>query len=171
MRAAIDQLIQRGRLIHRPSAMLDISARDVFLTPEIDALARRPFADTEEGERHAELAAYLDAFAELNVISVSEDPDRKPWDVALARVKPVEADFWSMRITEPEGTAGMRLLGAFCWLDGFVALACEYREHIPRGSFHEEVEEARRKWTDYFGDKAPHTGASVDEYLTNYYRA
>jgi hypothetical protein len=138
----------------------------MFVTPEIQTLASPPFANTADGERHAALAQYLDAFCELNEITVAEAPGDKPPDVMLARVKPVQDDFWSMRITDPENTPGMRILGAFCDLDCFVGLVCNFRENID--DFDEEVLSVRESWKAYFGDLQPHTGRALDEYLTNY---
>jgi hypothetical protein len=168
IKTVVDRLVEEGRLIHRASAMLGISARDLFVTPEIDALTKTPFADTELGERHAALAAYFDAFSELNEVTVSESPHSKPWDVMLARVAPPTLDFWSMRIIDPEDTPGIRVLGGFCYLDGFVELIWAFREEI--SNFNDEVESIREVWTDYFGDARPHSGETLDEYLTNYYR-
>jgi hypothetical protein len=138
----------------------------MFVTPEIKALATHPFPDNIEGERCAELAQYLDAFCECNEVTVAEVPDDKPPDVMLARVKPVEDDFWSMRITDPENTPGMRILGAFCDRDSFVGLLCDFRENIR--DFDNEVDLVRESWKSYFGDLRPHTGKTLDEYLTNY---
>lgn len=164
--ARVNQLVVDGRLILRPSTFLDISARNMYLTPYIDALAKAPFADTIDGERHAALSEYLNAFAELNAITVSQNPDRKPSDVMLARVHPVGKDFWSMRICHPENTSGVRVLGAFCAKDAFIGLSCEFREHM--NDFNNEVNNATEIWGDLFGNLQPHSGRSLDDYLTNY---
>jgi len=164
--ARVEELVAVGKLIHRPSSFLDISARNVILAPEIEALAQKPFADTPEGERHAALAAYLDAFSELNAITVSQDPYNKPGHTMLARAFPIEDEFWSMRITHPEDTAGMRLLGAFCAVDSFVGLACDFRENIM--SFDDEVSAAKDRWADLFNGITPLSGSSLRDYLTNF---
>src|SRR5262249_43956489 len=113
-------------------------------------------------------ASYLDAFSELNAITVAENPVFKPPDVMLARVLPVEAEFWSMRIVDPHETAGMRVLRAFCGKDAFVALTCEFRENI--SDFGSEVENAQDIWSDFFGALTPYSGRCLDDYLTNYYK-
>jgi hypothetical protein len=102
------------------------------------------------------------------MITVSEEPFSKPSDVMLARVSPVEADFWSMRITDPEETAGMRVLGAFYGKDAFVALTAEFREDIH--DFGSEVGNAQEIWRDHFGTSLPHSGRCLDDYITNYYK-
>ena len=164
---AIKGLIVDDKLIDRPSSFLGMRGRRLYVTPEIDGIARKPFADTHKDERLAELAASLDAFCELNEITVSENPDDKPRDVMLARVRPVNREFWSMRVTEPEGSPGIRVLGGFAGRDEFVALAWDMRENI--SDFDEEVKEVSSVWNDYFGTILPFQGVELDDYLTNYY--
>ena len=165
---AASRLVAGGRLIDRPSGLLGIRARTVLVTPDIDAIARRPFADTLTGERHAAVAQFLDSFCELNEVTVAENPFCKPPDVMLARVAPVEEELWSMRITDPEETAGMRILGAFFAKDAFIGLSCQFRESI--SNFTGEVDDAREIWRDHFGLIAPYSGRRLDDYLTNYYQ-
>lgn len=161
----VRQLLSDGKLIHRPSSYLDISARNVFLAPDIEALAKWPFAETADGERHAALAAYLDSFSELNMITVSQRPRRKPPYTMLARVDPPEDEFWSMRVMLPESSPGMRLLGAFCAMDSFVGLVCDYRENM---AFDDEVRDLKEKWADLFGTTDPLSGSNLNDYLTNF---
>lgn len=165
---AVRRLVDDKKLIHRPSSLVGISARDLFVTPEIHALAHPPFADTELGVRQAALAAYFDAYCERNEMTVSQNPRKKPWDTMLARVDPPETQFWSMRITDPEDSPGMRVLGGFCWTDGFVALTFDYREKIGT-DFDGKVNEIAAAWNDYFGQIGPHRGETMDAYLTGYY--
>jgi hypothetical protein len=84
----------------------------------------------------------------------------------LARVDPVEDQFWSIRVTEPEDTAGIRSLGGFAAKDEFISLTWDYREGIP--IFDDEVDMVRDAWRDLFGLEGPFGGDSLDEYLTNY---
>jgi hypothetical protein len=161
-------LVEEGRLIERPSSLLKIQARSLYVTPELDAHTMAPFADTLEGERFASVAQYFDAFSELNMITVSENPHRKPWDVMLARVDPVKDEFWSMRIVDPEETAGIRVLGGFCAKDSFVALTWDFRDKIKIGDFNAKVEGLKEAWGDYFGVVKPYSGSCLDDYLTNY---
>lgn len=163
----VDRLVGDGRLIERPSTLLQIQARSLYVTPELDADTSLPFADTLEGERFASVAQYFDAFSELNMITVSENPHRKPSDVMLARVDPVGDEFWSMRIVDPEETAGVRIFGAFCAKDSFVALTWDFREAIA-AAFDAEVEGVKEAWGDYFGTVKPHSGSFLNDYLTNY---
>lgn len=163
----LDCLLAGRRLIERPSEFTGLeTARTMYVTPEISDLTTPPFPDTEKGDRLAVLAAWLDAFSEHGEFSVSEDPDNKPPSTMLARVHPTDAEFWSIRVTEPECTAGIRILGAFVAKDEFMALTWEYREFI--ASFDGEVEAVRDEWRDLFGALRPHSGNNVSDYLTNF---
>lgn len=168
MRLILDRLVAEGKLIERPSAFTGLeTAITMYVSPEISALTARPFPNTFEGVRLGEFAAWLDAFSEHGMISVSQDPDNKPHDTMLARVRPVEAEFWSIRVTDPKCTPGIRALGAFVGKDAFVTLTWDYREMIV--NFDEEVAAAREAWRDLFDSVPPHSGNNLSDYLTNYW--
>ena len=88
----------------------DDMQRRVYVSSDITKAIEPPFADTNEGRRLAELRAWLDSFLLGSEISVCENPYRKPPDTDLARVAPVEAEFWSIRVLEPKDTDGLRSL-------------------------------------------------------------
>jgi hypothetical protein len=138
----------------------------MFVSRDVLVAVSPPFSDTEQGQRLGEFRAWLDSFVEGGEISVAENPNEKPAHAMLARVAPVEDEFWSIRVTEPEDTAGIRALGAFAGKDKFVCLIWDYREGIP--VFDEEVEAVRVAWRYLFGLQRPFRGESLDEYLTNY---
>lgn len=142
------------------------TARTMIVSADILAVVTPPFSDTEHGRRLGEFRAWLDNFLEGGKISVAEDPHQKPPDAMLARVAPVNDQFWSVRVTEPEDSAGIRGLGGFAAKDKFICLIWDYREGIP--VFDDEVDAARDAWRDLFGLQGPFSGDSLDEYLTNY---
>ena len=168
----IEELIKGHKLYkHRSLAFeslgipQDDTARTLYVTANISAVVAYPFEDTEDGDRLGQFRAWLDDFIEGSELSVSEDPYEKPPTTMLARVSPVEKEFWSIRVTQPEDTPGIRSLGAFSDTDEFVALAWEKREIIDV-NFDAEVESAIQVWADYFGTCPPHRGDSLDDYLT-----
>jgi hypothetical protein len=159
--------VRQRKLTELPSLFTgDDTARAMFASRDVLVAVSPPFPDTEQGQRLGEFRAWLDSFVEGGEISVAENPNEKPPDAMLARVAPVEDEFWSIRVTEPEDTAGIRALGGFAGKDKFVCLIWDYREGIP--VFDEEVEAARVAWRDLFGSQRPFRGESPDEYLTNY---
>ena len=108
----------------------------------------------------------LDAFSEGGEFSVAEDPQNKPRDAMMARVSPVDAEFFSLRVTDPEETPGIRCFGAFADRDTFVALTWDFRENI--ALFDDEVSVVRAAWKQFFGNVSPHSGEHLDDYLSNY---
>ncbi len=161
------ELISRKKLSTLPSLFTGMdTARTLLVSPEVLAAVSPPFADNETGHRLGEFRAWLDSFSEGGEISVAEDPNQKPPDAMLARVAPVEDELWSIRVTEPADTSGIRALGAFATKDKFICLIWDYREGI--AVFDDEVERAREVWRDLFGTQLPLKGGNLDEYLTNY---
>ena len=161
--AILKGLRNREKLFELPSLFTgDDTARTMIVSPDILAVVTPPFPDTEEGRRLGEFRAWLDSFSENAEISVAEDPFQKPPDVMLARVAPVEKEFWSIRVTEPEDTAGIRALGGFAAKDKFVSLTWDYREGIP--IFEDEVGIVCGAWRNLFGVVGPFSGESLDEY-------
>jgi hypothetical protein len=142
----------------------DETARTLFISADIIAAVSFPLPDTPEGRRLGEFRSALDSFIEGGELSVAEDPDDKPQDTALARVKPVEKEFWSIRVTDENETPGVRSFGAFSDKDEFVALTWAMRERIE--DFDAEVTEVIETWSDYFGVEVPHRGDTLYEYLT-----
>jgi hypothetical protein len=145
----------------------DDMPRKVYVSPEVMEAVSAPFPDTDEGRRLGAFRGWLDAFLLNAEISVCENPDCKPPETDLARVRPVEAEFWSIRVMEPQDTDGLRSLGAFHDKDEFIALTWQYREIIG-DQFDDEVDEVQSYWCNIFGAEIPHKGESLDDYLTHY---
>lgn len=143
----------------------DETARTLYISADISLAVSFPFPDTPEGERLGEFRAWLDNFIEGAELSVAENPDQKPPDAMLARVRPVEAEFWSIRVTLPEATPGIRSFGAFSDKDEFVALTWEKREVIA-DEFNTEVTAVMEAWQDFFAPEVPYRGDALNEYLT-----
>lgn len=166
------QLVETKRLFaHRSETFeqWDIPEEDqprkLFISADVSAAITGPFPDTEDGERRAQFRAWLDGFIEGMELTVCEDPKEKPPQTMLARVSPVEAEFWSIRVTDPEDTSGIRSIGAFCKCDEFVALTWNLREVI-RTDFDEFVQDSMQVWSDHFGSKCPHRGDHINAYLS-----
>jgi hypothetical protein len=161
-------LVRERRLLLRPSNFTGFeTVRTIYTVPEILAITCGPFGDTLHDERLAEFAQTLDAFSEGGRISVAQNPDQKPWDAVLARVHPVDEEFWSIRVTAPEETPGIRAFGAFVEKDGFAVVAWHLREEM--SSFDDDVMQARVAWKELFGSATPHRGSALDDYLSDYW--
>ena len=110
---------------------------------------------------------FLDGFLEGGYFSIADDPDCKPSDSMIARVKPVAEQFWDLRVTAPK--PGIRAFGGFSERDTFVALTWDYREAIEARGFDTAVDECRDEWQRLFGNVTPFVGKTPDDYLSNCY--
>jgi hypothetical protein len=118
----LQRLLDEERLFELPSLFTGLeTARTVIVTPDILEVVTPPFPLDERGPRLNEFRNVLDAFSEGGEFSVAEDPANKPHDAMMSRVEPVKAEFFSIRVTDPEETPGIRSLGAFVDRDTFVA--------------------------------------------------
>ncbi len=98
-------------------------------------------------------------------MSVGEDPDNKDPDALIARVHPIQDEFWDLRVTAPK--PGIRAFGGFAELDAFVCLTWEFRDAIDEDNFSAEVERCKEEWRKLFGNTPPFKGDNIDAYLTN----
>src|SRR5262245_27946994 len=99
-----------GRLFCLPSLIAGFeTVRTMYVSQEIFYHVVGPFTDDHDGERLAELRQTLDAFLEGAEFSVAEDPYTKPSDAMLARVAPMSAEIWDIRVIAPN--PGIRVLG------------------------------------------------------------
>jgi hypothetical protein len=129
------------------------------ITPPYSRAKNRP-----ERELLREFREFLDAFLEHGHVSVAQNPDDKPEYAMVARVKPVEREFWDFRVTAPR--PGIRAFGAFADFNTFVVLTWEYRDQI--ADFDDEVRNCIETWCDLFGNIPPFKKATLDEYLSEY---
>ncbi len=163
----LSEHLDTGRLVELASLFTgDETARTMIVSLEILAVVTPPFPDSDEGLRLGEFRAWLDSFMEGAEISVAEYPFQKPSDAMLSRVDPIESELWSIRVTQPHETPGVRSFGGFAGKDEFIALTWDFREMIPH--FDDAVSGALAAWDDLFGPNGPFKGDSLDEYLTNY---
>lgn len=143
------------------------TARTLWVSSDVQAAVTPPYSEAQnhqQRERLREFREFLDAFLELGHLSVAQNPDDKPEYAMLARVKPIEKEFWDFRVTAP--IPGIRAFGAFAGYNTFVVLTWEYREQIL--NFDDEVRNCVERWRDLFGDTAPFAKETLDEYLSEY---
>src|SRR5262249_14419515 len=143
----LQRLIVEERLIELPSPFLGYeTARTMYVTPDILRAVSKPFpSEPHLAERHFEFRQWLDSFSEGGYLTVAENPHSKPWDAMMARVDPAEWEFFSIRVTDPEQTPGIRSLGGFSAKDEFIALTWDLRENI---DFDAEVAIVEAAWRE-----------------------
>ena len=110
----LSEHLDTGRLVELASLFTgDETARTMIVSLEILAVVTPPFPDSDEGLRLGEFRAWLDSFMEGAEISVAEYSFQKPSDAMLSRVDPIESELWSIRVTQPHETPGVRSFGGF----------------------------------------------------------
>jgi hypothetical protein len=157
--------LDRVHLVRLPPLVREpLPNRTIWVSEEVYYEVQPPFGESIAEERRAFFRDALDAFTNHFRFTVGQDPFDKASGAMLARVHPVEGEFWDIRTIEPPD--GIRCFGAFAGCDEFVALTWDYRENIR--DFNAAVLECRGVWSNLFGSIVPYSGDSLDAYLTNY---
>ncbi len=141
--------------------------RSMFVGAEVYEIVTPPFPENTDGYRFGRLRADLDAFTEGRVISIAEDPYKKPNSTYLARTDPIEHEIWDIRSRDPK--PAIRVLGAFSEPDMFVALVWAFRESLggPRSrEWRDLIERCKAEWRKLFPTYQPHKGDSPRDYVS-----
>ncbi len=141
------------------------SVRYVFVTEDVRQELCGPWDTPEHTIRYTRARAVVDAFTGGLRIAARYPPSRSA-KAQLALLDPAHEEVWEFRSREPK--PGVRVFGCFSELDTFIALWTELRENIDE-DFKKEREECKRQWRKFFPTFAPHTGANLSDYITNYY--
>jgi hypothetical protein len=144
--------------------------RRMFVSQQIADATKEPLPEGQVGVDMGEMAGWLDIFCDGHDFTVSEDCKEKPPETMLARVCPPKAGFWSIRVADANRRNQMRVLGAFADKNTFVAILWDYRDNLQDENFDAAVDQVRAKWASMFMDD-PYKGTSLDDYLTDWYRA
>lgn len=170
IRDEISEQLAEGRLFLLPPLFAGMrTERTILASLEVHDIAQPPWPETWEGERHAEVRAYLDAFTEGRLISIAEEPYDKHRTAFLARVDPPTDEVWDIRCIDPE--PGMRVLGCFAETDIFVALIGNYRENLTDArDWRDEIELTKAEWRKLFPTYRPHSGANLHDYVSRNWR-
>lgn len=163
--------LQQAGKIHCLESLLtgEETVRTIWASSDVAAAVLPPYGlakNRQERERLVEFREFLDAFLEHGHLSVAQNPDDKPEFAMLARVKPIEKEFWDFRVTAPR--PGIRVFGAFADFNAFIALTWEFRENIPAGQFDAEVQDCMQRWTELFGDIVPYAKPNLNQYLSEF---
>ncbi|MCR6734372.1 MAG: hypothetical protein NVV83_09925 [Afipia sp.] len=165
MREQIAELVRRGELFCLESALFgEETPRSIFVSLEVKDALSQPFPKGQE-VLHSEFRQTLDAFLEHGEMTIGNDPRVKASDALMARVDPLEDEFFDFRITSPRPQ--IRAFGGFAELNVFVLITWNYRDAIKR-DFDGEVARCKREWQRLFGSTMPFKGRKLDDYLTNF---
>lgn len=143
--------------------------RTMFVSREINSVVHPPWSARRNGQRLAQMRAWLDTFVAGRRISVAEDPYKKSKKAFLARVDPLRDEIWDIRCLDP--VPGIRVFGRFSEKDTFIALTWEHRESINGKQFDAAVARCREQWRKLFPAVPIFKGNKLDDYLSANYHA
>lgn len=157
-----------ARLFFLPPLIRSSSVvREMFVSEEINSVARPPFPSSKEGHRHAQMRAYLDAWTEGRRLTVADDPYKKPKATNLARTDPPVDEVFDFRCIDPK--PGIRVLGCFADFNLFVALTWNHRENLDHDkAWRDEIERCKAAWRRLFHPYPPFKGSNLNAYLSNF---
>ncbi len=117
------------RLLWLPPLIPSESAkRLIFVSKEVSKIVMGPWGNTSEDLRFGRLRGDLDHFIMGGLITVAEDPFKKPRSTYMARLAPVRDELWDIRSRDPRPS--IRVFGAFASTDTFIALTWQFRENL-----------------------------------------
>jgi hypothetical protein len=143
-------------------------ARELFVSQEIYRVANPPWEATDLAARYARMRAYLDAWTEGRLISITDRPYRKPKPTYMARIDPAPDEVFDIRCIDPH--PGIRVIGCFADRDLFIALTYTGREDLPTSrDWRNEREACKAAWRRLFPTYTPFTGASLNDYISAHF--
>lgn len=144
-------------------------SRSVFVSKNVFGVVQPPWQPGETGSRYALARQILDGFILGDFLTVAERPFKKSPTAILARVDPAKEEVWDFRCLDPK--PGIRIFGSFVDRNVFIALNWDFRENLNHGGFAKQVRNCKSEWTLLFGQIKPHSGNSLDDYLSRPFRA
>jgi len=169
MQTILEQRIAEGEVfLWEPQLRCEGVERTLFITREInDEFDEDTWLERSVAVRYAQLDADFDRFVTGERISVGMAPYDKGDDAFMARIDPVGYGIWSIRSVAPR--PALRVLGAFCDIDVFVALITRRRADLGgRGSkeWAQARENAIALWESLFPGCSRLLGDNVDDFFS-----
>lgn len=173
IRDEVQYRIDEGRLFSLPCLLPGCqTVRYIFVTEEVnDVFDPNNWNNDHDAKRFALLRANLDSFTQGQMITIANEPYRKPISTYMARTDPVSDELWDIRSRDPK--PGVRVLGCFTEADVFVGLTWSFREPLGGPSSREWrdfIIRAKTNWTQLFGPYQPLKGSEISDYVSsNFY--
>jgi hypothetical protein len=168
IRDEIASRVAEGRLRHLPHSILSVpQVRSLFVSEEVGRIVFQPWANDSEGLRFSLLRAQLDVFTAGGLISVAQDPFKKPKATYMARVDPPADEVWDIRSIDPK--PAIRVLGCFSEMNLFIALVWEYRKPLgglDSRQWRDFRERCKAEWRKLFPTYEPLSGKTSNDYAS-----
>jgi hypothetical protein len=169
MRTKLSLLVDSGEIfLWEPSLQGDAAKRALFVTREVvEGMDPGTWTDEAFALRYAQLSTDFDRFVDGSMIPVGMSPYDKDDSAFMARVDPADYGIWTIRSVAPR--PALRVFGAFCEVDVFLALSVEERAVLGgRGSreWANARENALARWNALLPGERPIVGRKVDDYIS-----
>lgn len=169
MRDILQGLVERGEIaLWEPNLPGDSCLRTLFITREVnDGFDSKTWIDPQDADRYAKLEADFDRFISGDTISIGWNPFDKDPGAFMARVDPTDYGIWTIRSVAPK--PGLRVLGAFCEIDVFIAMQVYARKDLggPKDRrWAAARENAIARWNDLFAPRKPLVGGDVHDHFS-----
>lgn len=130
MRTILQERVDSGDvLLWTPQVVGDPCVRTLFITQEInDEFDEDTWEDPELALRYAALGADFDRYVTGDTVPIGLEPYDKGDNAFMARIDPKEYGIWTIRSVAPK--PAIRVFGAFCERDTFVALLTRRRSEL-----------------------------------------
>jgi hypothetical protein len=162
---AVNTLEGKSLFRLRPETGETETPRTMLVSQDMSDVFDRLWPETTEGDRLAGARALLDAFTLGDFFTVGETPFDKDTDAMMARVHPVGEEAFDFRCFDC--FAGVRIFGCFTDTDEFIALTWHLREDLRSSEDWDiAVAECKAEWRKLFGDLPPHSGETIDAYIS-----
>lgn len=169
MRTNLVEKITTGDLLQwTPQLPGDPCERTLFISAEInEEFDENTWTDMSLAYRYAQLGTDFDRYVTGETIPVGLEPYKKGDNAFLARINPAEYGVWAIRSVAPK--PAIRVLGAFCETDVFVALFTRRRVDLggPESRAWAEAREAAiARWDDLFPEEHRLLGDNVHDFIS-----
>ncbi|MCR9111164.1 hypothetical protein [uncultured Marivita sp.] len=169
MRTNLNDKVGHGDLLlWTPQIAGDPCERTLFITAQInEEFDDDTWQDKSMAFRYAQLAADFDRYVIGDTIPIGMEPYDKGDNAFMARISPVEYGIWAIRSVAPK--PAIRVLGAFCERDVFIALVTRRRAELG-GPGSREWSQAREAaialWENLFPGEARLLGDNVNDFFS-----
>lgn len=169
MRTTLLERVASGDILRwTPQMDGDPCGRSLFISAQInEEFDEDTWNDMSVAYRYAQLSADFDRYVTGDMIPVGLEPYVKGDNAFMARIDPPEYGIWAIRSVAPK--PAIRVLGAFCECDVFVALITRRRAELG-GPASREWAQAREAaislWENLFPEHPRMTGDKIDDFFS-----
>lgn len=169
MRTSLQKRFESGDiLLWEPQIAAEPIKRTLFITQEInDEFDENTWKDPGPARRYGDLSTDFERYVTGETIRIGLEPYNKGDHAFMARIDPLEYGIWTIRSVAPK--PAIRVFGAFCEQDTFVALLTRQRAALGGPKCREWAnarEAAIQAWENLFPGNPRLLGGTLNVYFS-----